>query len=436
MTGVALFLIYTLFSGYREEEFQQRQKEKITTTLTFLTEIKQIDNNIINKIDRLNINKLFDEKLLIFDKDRKLIYSSIDDTPITFSREIINDLSPAKRWIEKKDELYDVVGVYIENSGIAYYGISKAFDTFGYTKLNYLKNVLFATFLIISVLVVLVSLYLSRIITKPIADITERINNYDFLERFIPIETKDLKNEITQLGEQFNILIRKMNDAFAFQKHAVHHISHELKTPITILVSNFERIEKETDIGKIRALIEIQKEDTRNLSEIINALLEISNAETGNIAKYSSFRIDEMIFDVAEELSKIYPDFQFSIEYAEADEESKLVILADARLVKSALMNLMLNCIHYSDNGKAKITMTALPKEIRIDFENSGKVIGEEEKKFLFQHFFRGENSQGKRGFGLGLVFIHKIITLHGGRVSYASAGNNTNTFVITLPLR
>ncbi|PKP47429.1 MAG: sensor histidine kinase, partial [Bacteroidetes bacterium HGW-Bacteroidetes-12] len=213
------------------------------------------------------------------------------------------------------------------------------------------------------------------------------------------------------------------------------NISHELKTPISILVSNFERIEKETSIEKIQELIKFQKEDTKSLSDIINSLLEITKAETGYSLIQDKIRIDELIFDVSDELKNVYPNFQFLIEYSQENDENNLIISANIPLIKAALMNLMLNCIHYSSDKKGRILISCERNNLILSFENNGAIISIDESQFLFQHFFRGKNSKGKRGFGLGLVFIHKIITLHSGSVSYNSSNDTSNIFTISLPL-
>lgn len=436
LTGIALLFIYTLFAEYREEEFQQRQKEKIKSTLFFLSEIKKADNELTEAIDRLTINDIYNEKILIFNTKKELIYSSIDDTPVQYPAAILDKLSSDNEWFESKDNLYDVVGLYFHNEGTSYYGISKAYDTFGYSKLNYLRIILLGTFLIISIVVVVLAYILSKRITQSLVSIIQKISSYNFGDTYSPIEIEHSKNEISILAEQFNKLMKRMNEVFAFQKHAIHHISHELKTPIAVLVSNFERIEKETDISSIKALIQHQKEDTKNLSDIINSLLEISKAETGNSLQHESIRIDDVIFDLADELKKIYPDFQFAIEYTQTEDERHLILPCNPRLLKAAILNLMQNCIHYSYDGKAKINIGAHPNKIELTFENNGDAITPVENQFLFQHFFRGGNSKGKRGFGLGLVFVNKIISLHGGIVSYHSPNPSRNIFSISIPLR
>jgi signal transduction histidine kinase len=315
--------------------------------------------------------------------------------------------------------------------------LSKAYDKFGYSKLNYLKYILLASFLIISIAVILLSYFLSGKITEPLISITQKINNYNFDKEYKPIEFEQSKNEISILAQQFNKLMEKMTEAFSFQKHAIHHISHELKTPIAVLVSNFERIEKETDMEAIQQIIKHQKEDTKNLSEIINSLLEIAKAESGNANENEKerIRIDELIFDIADELKVVYPNFRFSIDYTQTEDENSLILPANSRLLKAALMNLMLNCIQYSDDEKARISIGNKPNRLEIIFENKGVVISPNETQFLFQHFFRGKNSKGKRGFGLGLVFVQKILALHNGSISYYTSNNNSNIFTISIPI-
>lgn len=438
LTGGLLFFIYTLFSEYREEEFQQRQKEKITSTLKFLTEFRQIDERLIEAMDRITIEDMYNEKLLIFDSDKRPVYTSIDDTPIPYPGKILDLLSPSRRWIEQKEALYDVVGIYLEDEiGRGYYGISKAYDVFGYTKLNYLKYVLIFSFAGITLVIIATSYYLSERISSPVIQIATQIKDFDFAEAPHPIEVDPGgKDEIALLAQRFNELLQRMNEAFAFQKHAAHHISHELKTPIAVLVSNLERIEQETDLDRIHKMLRHQKEDTRSLGEIINSLLEIAKMESGNELMREPLRIDELILDLASELNVLYPDFQFAVGYETAvEDESSLTVQANTRLLRAALINLMLNCIQYSDDQRARIRIGTGNGDIRVSFINTGPVLSEEELPYLFKHFFRGANSRGKRGFGLGLVFIDKILQHHGGSIRYSSEDGQLNVFSMQMPL-
>ncbi len=436
LLGLSLFLIYTLFYEYREEEFQQSQKQKIAATLQYLAEVQKVDNEILLSYDRETIDSMYDEKLFIYNNNKKRIYASLDDTTIPDAETILNSLSPNTRWVEKKDGAYDVIGIYFESGMKSYYGISKAYDAVGYSKLGFLRNTLVLIFFVISLVLVLLSYYLSRKISRPLMEITRKITRYDPEKEDDPIEVRGREKEIVLLTNRFNQLIHRIREAFAFQKYAIHHISHELKTPIAVLVSNFEKLEKETDPEVMRKLILRQKEDTRNLGEIINVLLEIAKTESADRNSGKEIRIDELVFDLADELKLLFPEHGFQVKYTEIPEdESRLMVLGNERLLRAAFTNLMLNSIHYGSDNLTGIHITVFPRKLKLDVVNKGKTIDEEERQYLFQHFFRGDNSRGKPGFGLGLVFIYKIIQLHEGSISYTSENGDTNIFTVTFPL-
>ena len=436
LVGITLIFIYMLFYDYRKEEFQQQQQDKILTTLNFLTEITEIDEKLIATMDRVSIDEYYNEKILIFDANKRLIYSSIERSQITFTQNILNELSQEVEKVALKEGKFEILGIKVESKGLPYYGISKAHDLSGFHYLDYLQFIFSLTFIVISVIIILMSHYLSKKITDPIVSLTNQIKDFNFEVKFNPIVTTGSKNEVAIMGQRFNELMHRMNEAFSFQKNAVHHISHELKTPIAVLVSNFERIEQESDLNKIKYLIKNQKEDTENLSKIINSLMEISKTESGSIPKLTKIRVDELIFDLAEEFGVLHPEFHFSIEYTETiEDEQKLTVSANLRLLKAALSNLMINCIQYSDDYKAKINIIPRAKFLQLEFINKGPVINEDEKKYIYEHYFRGKNSQGKRGFGLGLVFIRKILRMHQGEVVYSNEDLISNKFTITLPL-
>lgn len=437
LTGLFFIFIYTLFAEYRQEEFQQRLKNQTATTLRFLAEVRDIDRDILQTMDRFTINNLYQEKILLFDRNKSVIYSSIDDTKIHFSKQILEQLSEQTPWVESMEDDYDVVGVFMSFENNSYYGITKAHDKFGFSKLNYLRNVLVFTFLILSMVIILITFYLSHQISSPLNKMALEINSIKFDTGNTLITVPNTKDEIHLLAQQFNKLMTRMNNAFAFQKHAVNHISHELKTPIAVLVSNFEKLENEQNPEIIRRLIKTQKENTKNLGDIINALLEIAKIESGNPSSREQIRLDDLIYDIVDELNKIFPGFGFDIELrGEIENENKLITLGNKRLLKSAFMNLMINCIHYSEENRATISINSIGKTLEINFFNTGNVIKADEKQFMFQHFFRGKNSHGKPGFGLGLVLVHKILVLHRGSIVYNSPDERTNVVTVSLPLK
>lgn len=438
LTAISLTIIYILFSEYREEEFQQQQNGKIHTTIKLIENFKRESATISYLIDQQDINDFYDEKLLVYDSNKNLIFASLDSLDIVKAESILNKLSPTQRWIETKEENYDLIGIYIKTNNQDYYAISKAYDAFGYSKMYFLRNVLTGIFLFITVVVVLISRFLSNKISRPITALAENLNKYDLSkEKIDELAIETSSSELNQLTQRFNELLRRTNEAFVFQKHTIHHISHQLKTPISVLVSELERIKDFSSIDVIKPEIENQVIKAKSLGSIINVLLEISKIESGQQTKKQALRIDELFFDVIEELNAIHPDFHFEVNYIPDDtNENRLIINLNPILIRQAVQNLLSNCVSYSNNSKAEIKIDCSDSNgLKIQIINSGSPISTEEKNFLFNHFFRGKNSQGKIGFGLGLVLTKKIVELNSATITYSNPASNINVFELNFPL-
>lgn len=435
LCAITFFVIYQLVAAYRENLFQDQLKDKIVFSLKFLEEVQQSSIDLLTNLDQITINDLYEEKLLLFDSNKKLIYASLDDTKILKAESILKDLNADKKWIETKEGDFDVIGVRVEIKGNEFYGIYKAYDTFGHLQLNYLKYTLLGTFIVIVLLTLLISSYLSQQIFKPIYRMTMELEAIDLNNKNATLSIENETDEFGFLAQKFNELIQKLQQAFTFQKHTIHHISHELKTPIAILVSNLEAMEKEKDISTLQTLITAQKENTLSLGGIINTLLEISKIESGTEMPFEELRIDELLMDVASEIQKLYSDFSMTVSFENSIvNESDLRIKGNLKLLTIGIQNMISNSIKYSSNQKAEFSIGGTANEIKIIFKNEGDILKEEERDFLFGYFFRGANSGGQHGFGLGLVMVQKILDLHQGSLIYRSEQENINIFEWRLP--
>jgi signal transduction histidine kinase len=265
---------------------------------------------------------------------------------------------------------------------------------------------------------------------------TTEIDNLDLESGGNYLTLTSRGDEIELLARRFNALLKRLADSISFQKHAIHHISHELKTPIAALVSNLEKMENESNTDSLKMGLKRQKEDTKKLGDIINTLLELSKVETGNKIDIENVRIDDLIFDVMEESRILAENFTFRVEIDEKiKNENNLTVPCNRKLIRLALMNLINNCAQYSNNSTATIRMSNERGNLNIAFINTGNVVPIGERQFIFQRFYRGENSKGKSGFGLGLVLTGKIMHLHKGYIEYENPSANVNIFNIGLPL-
>lgn len=440
LLGVTLTVIYILSAQYRQQEFYQRLKDRTITTFKLLVEVEQIDHDLLQVFDENTINNLYEEKIVLFDSSGRVIYSSIDDTKILYSSDILEILIKDQTdEIEKTEGQYELLGLNFKENGQSYYGIAKAYDRFGRSKLNFLAWVLFLVFVISILLVAFLSSYLSKAITVPITKLSREIEAVLPQKLAMRVQEPETEDEIKFLAQKFNEVLERVEQAFRFQTHFTHHVSHELKTPLAILISNIERLQSEgksNDSAILQEHFNFQKEGLMEMANIITALLDISKVESNakSIAR-EKLRIDELLFECADMVNAQYDQSKFNLSISDdISDESDMEVNGNARMLKIALINLLKNAVLYTKTYPVQVFIVKEKKAICIYIENDGKLINHNETTLLFTHFFRGENSTQIKGFGLGLVLVNKIVQLHNGSITYQS-DNNTNRFVLLLPI-
>jgi two-component system sensor histidine kinase ArlS len=439
VSGVAMILIYLVFSEYREEQFQQLQNRKILQNIRLLEKFDKESAIIANLLDAQDINDFYDEKLFIYDGNKELLFASLDSLDVEKSAKVLTALSPSTTWIETKEGEYDLIGIYTQFEGNEYYAISKAYDEFGIAKLTFLRSILFLIFLFISITVTLLSFYMSKKIASPITALAKKLNKYNFGQNNLQaIEENSEYFEVNFLIKKFNQLAKRTNTAFAFQKHSIQHISHQLKTPLSVIVSELERIKLNAEHANLKEELEQLIIKAQSLGQVVNALLQITKVETSKHLNFNQFRIDEMLFDIVQEMQVIAPNFRFEISFSDEEiKEELLLIDGHENLIKQAFYNLLHNCTKFSTNQTATIQIIAVNKQqLKIEISNIGETLIEAEEKFLFHHFFRGNNSQKSEGFGLGLVLTKKIFDLHKIAISYLKTNEKTNVFCVLFPVK
>lgn len=148
-------------------------------------------------------------------------------------------------------------------------------------------------------------------------------------------------------------------------------------------------------------------------------------------------RIDELLFDTVAYFNKSFPDAKttFSFDNLPSDDE-QLMVKGNESLLRAAFMNLMKNAYLYSEDKSVNILLITDNKTVRIKFQNKGDQLSEEEAEKMMIPFFRGNNVGKKKGFGLGLAIINRIIIIHKGSLTYKAIDANMNRFIVVLPVK
>ncbi|MFZ9847693.1 MAG: sensor histidine kinase, partial [Flavobacteriales bacterium] len=228
--------------------------------------------------------------------------------------------------------------------------------------------------------------------------------------------------------------LSRVEKAFELQKSFVSNASHELRTPLTSITGHIEvALMKERDIVEYQTVLMSLLDDMKNLNKLSNGLLALTQAEISlPHANINPVRIDELLWLSRKEIIKHNPDFYVDIQIMDfTEDESKLIILGNEFLLKSAIMNLMENACKFSPDHAVKVSFS-MKNNIELTFADRGIGISQDDLKNILEPFFRGVNAKSIPGHGLGLSLTHKIITMHKGNFSIHSVLNQGTLVTIS----
>ena len=437
--GLAATYIYISFSNFRKEEFKERLEEKALTTAKLLIEVKEIDKQLLKLIDHNTINKLYNEKTLIFDADYKLIYSSIDkNTAIHWTKTDLVKLNN-KKPLFKEQNGKELLGIMFPFEQGDYYVLISAEDKYGYSKMEYLFYSLIITFLISIALIWTFTYYFIKKLLNPLDVFQQQITSISANELNIHLQENNSKNEINLLTKAFNQMLTRLENSFSTQREFTSNASHELYTPLTRIAFQLENIihtekHSETTLNYLNSI----NNDIHQIADLINSLLllaKVNKEEMGK--KFENVRIDETIFEANEIVKKINPNFYLNFEILASDEyENAMEVPGIHSLLLIAFTNLLKNALLYSSNNMATITINQISGTIlMVSIFNEGGIIPLEEQNKLFEPFMRGSNSNNVHGSGLGLPIVKRILDYHNATIAYRSILPNTNVFDLTFSI-
>ncbi|THF52901.1 HAMP domain-containing histidine kinase [Flavobacterium supellecticarium] len=434
--GISAIFIYISFSTFRKEEFMERLEEKALTTTKLLLEVKDVDNQILKLIDQNTINKLYNEKTLIFDSNYKLIYSSIDDASVKWDVNFLQKIKKHKRvyTIEKEK---DVLGVFHIYNNTDYYIIIAAEDKSGMSKLEFLYQILILSFFIGTTLVWVTTYFLIRKSLEPLDNFQKIITSISINKLNTQIIESSKSDEINLLSKAFNQMLLRIERSYLAQKEFTSNASHELRTPISRLTLQLENLIQQGGHNEntLNYLNNMSK-DVNQISDLINSLLLLAQINASNFGvNFQQVRIDEIIFQVYEKTIKNFPDFQmnFEIENTESDLEIKGI----TSLLEIVFANLFKNAYLYSYDRKVNVIIEDNPTgNIQIRLINKGEKLSPEEEKKIFNSFVRGTKNQKIQGSGLGLRIAKRILDLHKAKLAYAyEDASEQHEFTLTFPV-
>ncbi|MCG5254280.1 sensor histidine kinase [Brevibacillus agri] len=303
-------------------------------------------------------------------------------------------------------------------------------------------------------LILLLSLLLSKIVTKPLLSLNKsalRMARLDFSVKS-PIIRNDefgsLARSLNTMAEKLDVTLRELQQANEqlrsemdhkqrmelIQKEFVSNASHELKTPLSIVKSFAEGLRDGVGENKRERYIEVILDETEKMEELVRDLLELAKLESKTIKlKKSWFFLSELTEEIVERLMHHFREKELRAVTILANEEA---LYADQEKIEQVLLNMLVNAIRHANPGsEITVRIEGEAQALRVTIENEGEQIPQEQLAFVWDRFYRIERSRNRKtgGTGLGLAIVRHILELH--EASYSVRNTKTGVaFSFSLP--
>lgn len=277
--------------------------------------------------------------------------------------------------------------------------------------------------------------YISKKVISPIEDLDSLMSEIskDLKYKKLNLNDPNAVKELISLSESFNNMMQRLEQAFESQKEFVENVSHEIKTPLTIIKSNLESIDTtkgESEKDTLEA-IESSVESVNFLDNLTEDLLLLSILDRKDIP-LEDFKLENALKNIEDRLQKLAKNK--SQKLIIKNELKNIILSGNQNLFERAISNIVENSIKYSPQKTSVTVKTKLEKEkVTISITDQGPGIPIAEHTKIFDRFYRVDKSRARAtgGKGLGLAITKEIIEKMDGQIKVESTDTGS-TFMIT----
>lgn len=351
-------------------------------------------------------------------KARKLMYNFIDSDNNFNSYRFVND--------EKKVSAL-MYGVKLDD-----------IDLFIYTNLQdisdftiIIKRLIMYICFIGIFLSIMISIFLSSKITEPITKITNKAKKLGNGDVEVSFDESGIK-EIDELSETLMQAQREMMKTDELRRDLMANVSHDLKTPLTMIKAYAEMIKDISykDLDKMNEHLDIIVGETDRLTVLVNDILDLSkmqsNADTLCLEK----------FDLAADIKEIVKRYQIIKETEKYTINvfipDNIIIKADKKKINQVIYNLINNAINYTGDDKiVTVRVSKHKKYYLVEVIDTGKGIKESELPYIWNKYYKNDKKHQRNvvSTGLGLSIVKEILELHGYEYGVTSVLKKGSTF-------
>ncbi|MBX3617620.1 sensor histidine kinase [Nitrosomonas sp.] len=284
--------------------------------------------------------------------------------------------------------------------------------------------ILFSWFAVVAITFV-VGYLLAGVLVKQVTDLADRVSTLATGNVQTGLLTQpDMDEEVAQLAQaldDYQIRIKRMLQR---EQEFTANISHELRTPITTILTSCELLEASSDVpSRVQHRIKMIESAATRMGEQLQALLFLAREQSLGVTE--PVAIAECVYDAVEPIcTEIYRKrLNFEVNIAPS-----VTVVLNRQALHTTLMNLLRNAVQYTENGFIRVDFN----NRRLSVADSGIGIEPAYLPLLYERFFRG-STQGE-GLGIGLAIVKRISDHYGWRIEVDSTPGKGTTFHIIFP--
>lgn len=310
-----------------------------------------------------------------------------------------------------------------------------------YFEINQAKNLINTLLFAVGcafLLLLYLAYYYSKNIFKPISAITEQVKEISSENLHLRLNDQNKNEELNGLSRTFNDMLDRIETSFETQNNFISNASHELRTPLTAIIGEADvTLSKPRQQEDYIETLTIISQEAEKLDNKTKALLFLAQTGfNGKTQKFEKVRIDQLLWDVKENLESINPKNKIFFDMELLPENPlKLKVNGNIQLLHLAFSNIISNACKYSNFNTVTVSIGASDDFVYIITKDNGIGIPENEIKYIYDPFFRASNTKNYEGYGIGLPLTRNIIRMHNGKILVNSTENHGTVVQITLPI-
>ena len=266
---------------------------------------------------------------------------------------------------------------------------------------------------------------------KRIISATEKIASGDFSVRLEINHTYDKYNEFDEIMENLNIMASELSKTEILKKDFISNISHEIKTPLSIIQS-YAMLLQDKDLSDTEREKHAKTllKASRRLSSLVANILQLTKLEN------QALKLSPKKINLSDLVAELVIENEEAIEGKGLELEcdiDKVEIISERSYIEIIISNLLSNAIKFTDSGKISVSVKKENDQAIIKISDTGIGISRADGEKIFDKFYQADTSRATIGNGLGLALVKRVIDILGGEISVISELGKGSTFTVKL---